>query len=96
LANLKAIHWTKNAACKDRDLKIFSSYDRNDIIIAKSICQTCRVKRECLEYCHDLTCVSAGMSRYDRLLLLWKRVKNERESNWREPSEVFSKLIKAK
>ena len=85
-----------DSACKDKDLKIFVSYDEDKIEEAKQICKTCTVQRECLSFFHESSVVTAGTSRYDRLELLWKRAKNERDNNWNTPDKTFPKLFEGK
>lgn len=94
MANLRNIHWTRDALCKDLDLRLFSSYDPKNVIKAKLVCKDCTVQKECLAFSHDINCVSAGTSRYDRLVLLWRRVNSERQSNWKQSESVLPKIFK--
>ncbi len=96
MADIKESHWLKDSACIDQDLKTFASYDPEDIEKAKTFCAVCPVQRECMMYFHELSAVAAGYTRYERLKLLWKRVDNDKRSNWSSPDKIFPKLFAGK
>ena len=93
-ANLKKVHWTKEALCKFD--KKFTSFHIDDIQEAKSICEGCQVQVECIVATAetDGSFISAGMSKYDRLLLQWKRVESANEASFRDSSAYVSVVLR--
>lgn len=92
--DLDKVHWTKHALCKfDRK---FTSYQIDDVNEAKQICSDCKVQVECILSTadNDGEFVSAGLSKYDRLLLQWKRVENESESSFEDSSAYVSVVVR--
>jgi hypothetical protein len=73
------------AACVDADHRLFISYNTENIIKAKTICQDCPVKLPCMDQYFDVSCVAGGLSYYERLIAIWKEVDSINESNWRKP-----------
>lgn len=48
--------WQLNAACADVDSKIFFSAKHKDRALALSLCNSCPVKDECLEFAINNEC----------------------------------------
>lgn len=92
--NLKKIHWTKDALCKFD--KKFTSYHVHDVSEAKSTCSQCSVRVECIIANAEVngSFISAGLSKFDRLMLQWKRVENESESNFEDDSVYVSIIMR--
>lgn len=92
--NLKKVHWTKDALCKFD--KKFTSYHINDISEAKSVCEKCSVQVECIIANAEVngSFTSAGLSKFDRLMLQWKRVEDESESNFEDDSVYVSAVMR--
>jgi len=93
-SNLKKVHWTKDALCKFD--KKFTSFQVDEVNEAKSICANCTVQVECIfaNAETDGTFISAGLSKYDRLLIEWKRVNNTDEGNFRGSSTYISEVVR--
>lgn len=92
--NLKKVHWTKDAACKFD--KNFTSFHIETVNECKKICGTCSVQVECIlaNAENDGSFVSAGLSKYDRLVLQWKRVDDVNESVFRDSSVYVSNVVR--
>ena len=45
-----SIPWSSDARCDSADPELFFPRDGTDNTLAKSICQTCPVRRQCLDY----------------------------------------------
>ena len=92
--NLVNVHWTRKALCKFD--KKFTSFHIDDVIESKSICNDCEVQVECIvsNAESDGTFISAGLSKYDRLLLQWKRVDDSHEGNFRDSSTYISEVVR--
>jgi hypothetical protein len=92
--NLKKVHWTKDALCKFD--KKFTSYHIDEVTEAKSVCEQCTVQVECIMANMDVngSFISAGLSKFDRLILQWKRVEDESESSFRDDSVYVSVVMR--
>lgn len=92
--NLKKVHWTKDALCKFD--KKFTSFHIDDISFAKSVCSECTVQVECIIANAEIdgTFMAAGLSKYDRLLIQWKKVSEQDESNFRDSSVYISEVVR--
>lgn len=92
--NLLRVHWTKDALCKFD--KKFTSYHIDDVTEAKSICSNCTVQVPCILANEDAdgSFIAAGLSKYDRLLIQWKRVEDESERNFGDSSEYVSVVMR--
>jgi len=92
--NLAKVHWTKDALCKFD--KKFTSFHINDVEEAKSICSKCTVQVECIIANADVdgTFISAGLSKYDRLLIQWKRAESKNEENFGDSALYVSEVMR--
>jgi hypothetical protein len=92
--NLEKVHWTKDALCKFD--KKFTSFHRDDVLEAKSICEECTVRVPCIMANAEVdgTFIAAGLSKFDRLILQWKRVEDENESIFGEDSVYISVVVR--
>jgi len=92
--NLTKIHWTKDALCKFD--KKFTSYHIDDVVEAKNICGECPVQVECILANMEVggSFISAGLSKFDRLILQWKRVEDLSESNFEDDSVYVSVVMR--
>lgn len=92
--NLKKVHWVKDALCKFD--KKFTSFQIDDVTEAKSICAKCTVQVECIAANAEIdgTFISAGLSKYDRLVLQWERVDDKDASNFRSSSFYVSEVMR--
>jgi len=92
--NLKSVHWTKDALCKFD--KKFLSFQIDEVNEAKSICKDCTVKIPCIIANQDVdgTFTSAGLSKYDRLMMQWKRVSTQDESNFGDSDLYVSEIVR--
>jgi hypothetical protein len=92
--NLAKVHWVKDALCKFD--KKFVSFHIDDVIEAKSICAQCTVQVECIMANAEVdgTFTSAGLSKYDRLLIQWKRVSSKNEGNFRDSTAYVSEVVR--
>lgn len=92
--NLSKVHWTKDALCKFD--KRFTSFHIDDVKFAKSVCAECTVQVECIMANAEIdgTFISAGLSKYDRLIMQWKMVNDENESNFRDSSVYVSEVVR--
>jgi hypothetical protein len=92
--NLKKVHWTKDALCKFD--KKFTSFHIDDITFAKSVCKDCTVQVECIIANAEVdgTFMSAGLSKYDRLLIQWEKVNNEDGESFRDSSIYVSEVMR--
>jgi hypothetical protein len=88
--------WMEKAACKDKESRLFSSYDQDMINQAKDICESCKVRKPCFDVVFESNCVTAGTTRYDRLSMMWGRVESIGQSNWNKSDKVFSGLFDRK
>lgn len=93
--NLKKVHWTKEALCKF-DNKIFLSFNQDEVEEAKQICKDCPVQKECILAAADVDShfVSAGTSKFDRLMMQWKRVSSLDESNFAGSERYLSEILR--
>lgn len=91
--NLAKNHWTKQAACKFD--KKFLSFHIDAVNEAKEICESCEVQVECIIWTEEIDgCfISAGTSKYDRLLIQWNRVENIDETNFRGSDRYVRKIL---
>lgn len=80
--NLQKVHWMKDAACKDYPTKLFTSFDPELNTQAKEICKSCKVKNPCLMDGFDTPFIRAGLTRYERLQKIWRRIDSPEESNF--------------
>lgn len=92
--NLARVHWTKDALCKFD--KKFTSFHIEDITESKLICAECSVQVPCILANEDTdgSFMAAGLSKYDRLLIQWKRVEEESESNFGDSSRYVSVVMR--
>jgi hypothetical protein len=92
--NLSRVHWTKDALCKFD--KKFTSFYIDDVNEAKSLCAECSVQIPCILANEDTdgSFTSAGLSKYDRLLIQWKRVENTSERNFGDSSLYVSVVMR--
>jgi len=92
--NLRKVHWTKDALCKFD--KKFTSFHIDDVSEAKSICAECQVQVECIIANAEVggSFISAGLSKFDRLMLQWKRVEDDSESNFEDDSVYVSVVMR--
>jgi len=92
--NLAKVHWTKDALCKFD--KKFTSYHIEDVFEAKGVCDQCTVKVECIIANAEVngSFISAGLSKFDRLMLQWKRVEDNSESNFEDDSVYISAVMR--
>lgn len=92
--NLRKVHWTKDALCKFD--KKFTSYHIDDVAEAKSICEQCSVQVECIMANMEVSgsFTSAGLSKFDRLMLQWKRVEDENEPSFGDDSVYVSVVMR--
>ncbi len=91
---LSGNHWTKEAAC-NFDAK-FLSFDIEVVKECKAICENCPVQFECIQWLAEMDghFISAGLSKYDRLNLQWKRVETVEESNFRGSEYYISDVVR--
>ena len=92
------VNWRKKALCaEDRNSLYWFSYKYEDVQYAKSICQSCEVRKECLinawgeEVVYG---VNGGYSEFDILLATWKKAKEENDSNWNRTDRILQKLLR--
>ena len=92
--NLRKVHWTKDALCKFD--KKFTSFQIDDVVDAKAVCSGCTVQVECIMANAEVdgTFISAGLSKYDRLLIQWEKVDDEHEGNFRDSSVYVSEVVR--
>lgn len=92
--NLSKVHWVKDALCKFD--KKFTSFHIDDVNEAKSICQNCTVQVECILANAEIdgTFISAGLSKYDRLLLQWRRVSSKNDKLFGDSSAYVSEVVR--
>ena len=90
--NLVKDHWTREAVC-GLDTKILTNVPE-EIDAVKRMCKSCPVQAECIKWTEELdgSWISAGTTKYERLMLQWKRVEKENESNFRG-SEVYLREV---
>lgn len=93
-SDLRKVHWTKDALCKFD--KRFTSFHINDVTYAKVVCAKCPVQVECIIANAEIdgSFISAGLSKYDRLMIQWRRVDNENESNFGDSSVYVSEIVR--
>lgn len=92
--DFKNVHWTRDALCKFD--KKFTSFHIDDVNFAKSVCERCSVQVECIIANAEIdgTFMSAGLSKYDRLLIQWKKVDSEDEGSFRDSSVYVSEVVR--
>jgi hypothetical protein len=65
------------------ETRVFFSFDRNDIQAAKFVCSQCPVRKPCEKfYGADSLYVTAGKTKYERLLEQWHRITTPDEDNF--------------
>lgn len=79
--------WLSKAVCrKDKHAEYWTSYNLEKIEYAKSGCDRCDVQRECrmnaLSLNDEPVGVIAGISEYERRLLLWKEEDQDNGFEW--------------
>lgn len=74
--------WFFFAACRDMETDIFYGHDDENIAVAIATCETCLVKKSCLEYAlsnKEEHGVWGGTTKSDRRRIIRKRYKIARE-----------------
>lgn len=87
-------NWPSRALCRGNVR--FTSYNIDDVKIAKSICLRCEVQVECIlaNAMNDGAHLSAGLSKYDRLILQWERARDEGDNVFRDSSVYISEVMR--
>lgn len=90
-------NWRKDAACRSASGvdRRFISFNQDEVNEAKAICATCPVSVDCIKWAIETNSefVAAGTSLYDRILMQWREVKTEDESNLRGSEFVLSGVL---
>ena len=87
--------WWRSAACREADPELFFPVAahgpaKEEIALAKAVCATCGVRRQCLQYAlatHQLHGVWGGTTEEERKLLRRQRERQQREREHRESEQ---------
>jgi len=90
-------NWRSRAICaNDQHPDKWISLKNEDIEYAKSGCEKCNVKKECLFSAIEndsFIGVVAGISEFEYLMYTWEEVTDINESNWRRDDTTLSRLL---
>ena len=92
-------HWTSVALCKKDDQpSLWLSSNIDDVNYAKNVCRKCTVRMECLLSVvyekDDFIGIHGGLSEIEYLLLTWKEVDDEQDTNWDITDSVVQRLLR--
>jgi len=89
--------WIKDAVCRNDEHSLYwTSSDWEQIEYAKEKCTKCDVKIPCIVTALEdpyFAGVTAGMSKFDRLILLHRRVENASEKGWIGPDSLIERIV---
>jgi hypothetical protein len=89
--------WRKKALCLiDKNSKYWFSYKRDEVEYAKSVCQSCTVRKECILHMWESESfygVNGGLSEYDVMQETWKQVNKADDTNWKRTDRVLQRLL---
>ena len=89
--------WKIHAVCaSDPKPDAWMSYNKDDIIYAKSGCDRCTVRRECFFNAwnqEDFYGVYGGISEFEFLIGTWKEAKKESDVNWKRTDRILQRLL---